>query len=41
MRFDGGGCAGEEGAFGVFGGLVDLGGEALFGCHGCLVIVWC
>lgn len=34
MRFDSGRRSGEEGAFSVFGGLVDLGGEALFGCHG-------
>mmetsp|Transcript_10475 Transcript_10475/g.22413 ORF Transcript_10475/g.22413 Transcript_10475/m.22413 type:complete len:430 (+) Transcript_10475:1415-2704(+) len=33
VRFDGGGGAGQEGALGVLGGLVDLGGEALFGGH--------
>ena len=39
VGFDAGGCAGEEGAFGVFGVLVDLGGEALFGCHGVLCVI--
>lgn len=34
VGLDGGGGAGKEGAFGVLGGLVDLGREALFGCHG-------
>ncbi len=34
MRFDTGGSAREERAFGVLGVLVDLGREALFGCHG-------
>ena len=35
MGLDGGGGSGKEGSFGVFGGLVDLGREALFGRHGC------
>ncbi len=33
MRLDTGGSAREKRAFGVFGVLVDLGREALFGCH--------